>query len=141
MKLYIISLRYLNTYHNYELNIDGSLYKKDGSTWNKIEGLEIDIDYDFILFFEQYYTEYLRRLTYNDIITADDYSINIRYIDIVNGEYILIHSVKWIRPKSEEFIHILHYKDGKLETKYLSYKDAVKYIKELGFESLTDFNA
>jgi len=141
MKLYIISLRYLNTYHNYELNINGMLYKKDISTWNKIEGLETDVDYDFILFFEQYYTEYLRRLTYNDIITADDYSMNIRYIDAENGEYLLIHIVEWVKPRSEEFIHMIHYRDGELETKYLSYKDGIKYLKELGLGSLTNLNA
>ncbi len=57
----------------------------------------IDPDKPFILFFERVFTHYMRKLTFNDIVTADEYDLEVYRYESGN-DLISIHRIDWERP-------------------------------------------
>ena len=111
--VYRIKLVYYNSYHDFKLKMDGKLYRYDGSSWVDVEGEEVDPDKPFILFFERVFTHYMRKLTFNDIVTADDYELEVYKYESNDNGLISIHRVEWERPiPPVTYYHIYKFFDG-----------------------------
>ena len=111
--VYRIKLDYYNSYHDFKLRMDGKLYSYEDGVWREVEGVEIEPDKPFILFFERVFTHYLRKLTFNDIVTADEYDLEVYMYESEGGGLISIHRVEWERPvPPTTYYHIYKYFDG-----------------------------
>ncbi|HIE37214.1 TPA: hypothetical protein EYP83_03510 [Candidatus Geothermarchaeota archaeon] len=111
--IYRINLDYYNSYHDFKLKLDGRLYRYIEGGWSEVEGVEIDPDERFILFFERVFTHYLRKLTFNDIVTADDYELEVYMYESNDPGLISIHRCEWERPIPPiTYYHVYKYFDG-----------------------------
>jgi len=140
MKFYTVKLKYKNTYHNFEFELSGDMYKKVNNEWVRLKPELSDVDDDFILFFENFFTPYLRRVTYNDIVFSDEYELEI-YSYETEEDLLIVHKVTWLQPVKKDYIHIIKYSDGEYSSKYLEREEGIKKLKELGLKMTTDLGA
>lgn len=111
--VYRIKLDYYNSYHDFKLRMDGKLYSFRDGSWVEVEGEEIDPDKPFILFFERVFTHYMRKLTFNDIVTADEYELEVYRYESEGDGLISIHKVDWERPVPPvTYYHIYRFYNG-----------------------------
>lgn len=130
MKHYSINLKYVNNYHSYQFDMAGYIYiPSDGEGYKLAEYIECEPDDDFILYLEKYFTEYLRRITYNDIVFADEYELKLGCVDLDSGY--IVHVIDWFKPRIEKYIHIMSVVDNNITTEYLSFEDGINRLKEL----------
>jgi len=95
--VYRVKLEYYNSYHDFKLRMDGKLYRYREGSWVEVEGEEIEPDKEFILFFERVFTHYMRKLTFNDIVTAEEFDLEVYRYEGGDG-LMSIHRVEWERP-------------------------------------------
>jgi len=133
--VYRIVLDYYNSYHDFKLRMDGRLYRKVGGSWEEVEGVEIDPDKPFILFFERVFTHYMRKLTFNDIVTADEYDLVVYKYESDDPGLMSIHRVDWERPVPPVTkYHIYRIVDGEEFFGGFDREDAVRIIREEGVD-------
>jgi len=111
-RVYRIILSYYNSYHDFKIEMDGRLYEMKGGQWIQVEGEPIDPDKPFILFFERVFTHYMRKLTFNDIVTADEYDLEVEMYES-DANLMSIHRIDWERPiPPRTDFHIYRWLDG-----------------------------
>ena len=131
--IYRIKLDYYNSYHDFKLTMDGKLYEFDGEKWVEVDGEEIDPDKPFILFFERVFTHYMRKLTFNDIVTADEYELEVYRYESESKGLISIHKIFWERPiPPVTKYHIYKYWEGEETFGSFNRDEALKILGENG---------
>ncbi len=130
--IYRVKLDYYNSYHDFKLRMDGRLYEYRDGGWVEVEGEEIDPDKPFILFFERVFTHYMRKLTFNDIVTADEYDLEVYRYESGSEGLVSIHRVEWERPVPPvTYFHIYRYLRGEEIFGKYDLDKAKEFITEL----------
>jgi len=119
--IYRIKLDYYNSYHDFKLTMDGKLFGYVNGKWTEVDGEEIEPDKPFILFFERVFTHYMRKLTFNDIVTADDYDLEVYRYETDSDGLVSIHKIYWERPVPPVTVYHI-YKYWKGEELFGTYK-------------------
>lgn len=135
MNLYVINLRYLNSYQGFNFRIEGKGYKKIDGEFEIVRSKASDIDDSFIIFFENYFTPYIRRVTYNDIVFSDESELELYKVGDEDVS-ILAHKILWFTPDESKYLHIIIPNEGSLSVKYLKLDEGLRELERLGLKNL-----
>jgi hypothetical protein len=90
------------------------------------------------MFFENYFTPYLRRVTYNDIVFSDESDLEVYRIKD-ESLTLIIHKIIWYSPEKSKYLHIISVEDGNLNVKYTNFDEGLKELEGLGLKLTADF--